>query len=401
MRAPDRVLVGTMALALAALACGEPTQVTVELSTDVAAPTIASVHVYAGREPVTTLPSVPQAIAEGAWGADGQIGSLVVVPEADRSAALEIVSVLGVSKPTADCKLENPTGCIVARRRLRFVERRALHLPIRLHAGCTGVLCTQNATCAALGRCISSTVDVGRCRESGDCDLENMTNSSSCRGLSFNGESQFADIMDAAEFDDFGPMTIEAWAYAEETGHEVQIISHHRHAESGWVLLVFGGSQVQYRMYDGQNQPNGFHKISWGAWHHIAGSFDGQTMRLYIDGKEESSRDFPAGRAFDYEGPVRIGGASYNAKPFAFRGVIDEVRVSMVARYTADFVPATRFEPDADTVALWHLDENSGQVIEDATGRHPGHLGSTDGLDENDPVRVGVPCRLVPGAPLN
>jgi hypothetical protein len=41
---------------------------------------------------------------------------------------------------------------------------------------------------------------------------------------------------------------------------------------------------------------------------------------------------------------------------------------------------------DANTVALWHFNEGSGQIVDDVTGNgHDGILGSTDKKDNNDP----------------
>ena len=53
--------------------------------------------------------------------------------------------------------------------------------------------------------------------------------------------------------------------------------------------------------------------------------------------------------------------------PF-FSGALDEVRLSRVLRYTADFTrPAAPFAPDADPLALWHFDEGAGQTARDAS----------------------------------
>ena len=42
-----------------------------------------------------------------------------------------------------------------------------------------------------------------------------------------------------------------------------------------------------------------------------------------------------------------------------FQGEIDEVRISKTARYTEDFIPSNKeFEPDIDTVGLWHFNNN-------------------------------------------
>jgi hypothetical protein len=53
-----------------------------------------------------------------------------------------------------------------------------------------------------------------------------------------------------------------------------------------------------------------------------------------------------------------------------FAGVIDELRISKIARYTADFTPATRFESDADTLALYHFDEGAGDILTDSSGNN-------------------------------
>lgn len=72
-----------------------------------------------------------------------------------------------------------------------------------------------------------------------------------------------------------------------------------------------------------------------------------------------------------------------------FNGLIDEVRISNVARYTASFAPSTvNFAPDANTVALYHLDESSGQTLIDSSGNsRNGVLGSSSSTEAADPQR--------------
>ena len=67
-------------------------------------------------------------------------------------------------------------------------------------------------------------------------------------------------------------------------------------------------------------------------------------------------------------GDLQFGYAFGSATNAMFMGLIDEVRVSDVARYTAPTTPETRFTPDGDTNALWHFDEGTGSLTEDATG---------------------------------
>jgi len=49
-------------------------------------------------------------------------------------------------------------------------------------------------------------------------------------------------------------------------------------------------------------------------------------------------------------------------------GYIDELRISKGERYKKDFVPARRFESDADTIALYRCDEGTGDVLIDSSG---------------------------------
>lgn len=75
-------------------------------------------------------------------------------------------------------------------------------------------------------------------------------------------------------------------------------------------------------------------KISPGQWNHVAGTYDGQTMRLYING--ELVRDV------ENPGTVTIGGAPFflgreASKPAeepsnVFNGALDEIRISTVTR---------------------------------------------------------------------
>ena len=87
-------------------------------------------------------------------------------------------------------------------------------------------------------------------------------------------------------------------------------------------------------------------------------------MRFYVNGKLISRTDCPelakplTGAALE---PLLIGGG-------AFAGVMDEIRLSQVARYNIDFKPKTHFAPDAATVALYHCDEAQGNVLRDSSG---------------------------------
>jgi len=62
-----------------------------------------------------------------------------------------------------------------------------------------------------------------------------------------------------------------------------------------------------------------------GAWHHCGATFDGQFMRVYLDGREIASLNQPGKIAFQSGVPAYIG-SSAGAGEF-FQGALDEVRV--------------------------------------------------------------------------
>lgn len=226
----------------------------------------------------------------------------------------------------------------------------------------------------------------------------------SCRALAFDGIDDYVEVADHSQLDGLSTLTVEAWVELALHDSEVHILSHHDHdANTGYVLLIFGSDtsspdqELQFRyQFGGENHPTGFDAVPTGAWHHIAATYDGTALRTYIDGDRVENNTIGAGTAADFAGPLRIGAAAYTNN-FHFKGKIDEVRLSGVARYTASSfdLPPRRLDADADTIALWKFDEADGdQTARDSASQHDGVLGNSATIDPSDPVRVDVPCDL-------
>jgi len=85
-----------------------------------------------------------------------------------------------------------------------------------------------------------------------------------------------------------------------------------------------------------------------GVWHHIAGTWDGTTMRLYLDGIQLASGPFSGVIGYDAN-PVLIGGEDDGRGIpgcCLFQGKIDEVRISDTALKPLDFLLASRCQED-------------------------------------------------------
>jgi hypothetical protein len=136
---------GLALVVLPTLACLEPTQVTLSLSTDVPCSRIRDVTISEanGAGPFAETSTC----SEG-----GQLGTLVLVPSgAGGGGTVEVVATLDV-------------GTIVARRRVRYVSHTQLTMAIQLTSSCANILCSVDQTCAN-GRCVSidTTCQMGEC----------------------------------------------------------------------------------------------------------------------------------------------------------------------------------------------------------------------------------------------
>ena len=68
---------------------------------------------------------------------------------------------------------------------------------------------------------------------------------------------------------------------------------------------------------------------SLGAWHHVAGTWDGAVMRLYVDGNQVAASAFAGSMQYD-DSPVLIGADNDNADDApddGWDGAIDDVRI--------------------------------------------------------------------------
>ena len=124
-------------------------------------------------------------------------------------------------------------------------------------------------------------------------------------------------------------------------------------------------------------------------WHHVAGVFDGNEVRVYLDGRIAARRVASGERTRNHV-PLFVGAdPDRKGRPTDFlSGLVDEVRVSSGARYLGDsFAPVTRHTPDGDTLLLLHCDRPAGPfALNAAAAWHPDRLGTARLLPETLPT---------------
>ena len=148
--------------------------------------------------------------------------------------------------------------------------------------------------------------------------------------LQFDGLDDYVDCGNDASLDIRGPMTLSAWvrptaASAKEPG----IVGKYFHS---YALTLYRGGCWWYISSGGNNASAPLSKS--GQWHHVLGTFDGKTMRLYINGrqcaaKESKSKSVNSGKNF-LMGRIVPDPSAPNAASHArghFEGLLDEVKV--------------------------------------------------------------------------
>lgn len=155
---------GTLVIAaMTVLSCRSPTQVTFEVTTDIACGEHQGTELTVG--PLSEVDRRPVSSSRAACDpATGRIGTVVVVPSGDDDEEIAARFVLGIGKTPQKCVEDGFTGgCIVARRALRFIPHEPLVVAVPMRSQCRDVTCPSGQTCVR-GGCVGATItDPGSC----------------------------------------------------------------------------------------------------------------------------------------------------------------------------------------------------------------------------------------------
>ncbi len=228
----------------------------------------------------------------------------------------------------------------------------------------------------------------------------------SAYALDFDGNDDLVDCGNGASLRLTGTgLTVEALIRAESWKPNVwegSIVNKEQNGggtDNGYMLRAGNNGQLSFNLGSGTwheiTSPVG--AMTTGQFTHVAGTYDGATMRLYIDGNRVAQA---AGTFSIADANVNLWlGDSQSNPTRVFDGVIDEVRIWNRARSAAEIVTnmnrqlpeAYYATPDSGLVAYWQLNEGTGQVAGDlTTNGDDGRLGTSAGADAADPIWVTV-----------
>jgi len=218
--------------------------------------------------------------------------------------------------------------------------------------------------------------------------------------LSLDGQSQ-VNVANSGSLNPTNAITVSAWVY-DNSG--------------GWYtnprILEKGKSGNQYALFaNGNANQLGFSVAgvsngtlittppSSSAWHHLAGTYDGSLISLYVDG-QLAAQQSASGLLPTTSDGLAVGGRPSGSLLYQFNGVIDEVRVYGRALSAGEIVQLYNADTVGDGIANWWRLQyfGNGSVTGattcatcdyDKTGQN-NFFKFVAGLDPTDPTSVFV-----------
>jgi hypothetical protein len=188
--------------------------------------------------------------------------------------------------------------------------------------------------------------------------------STRCGGIGtfdFDGSSNYVSIPNAAHLQPTSSMTIAGWVNGDSwgAGSNVDVILRKGEGNPNNYQLAIADGRPTLYLDEGDDQGfRGNTVLSTGQWYHIAATWDGSTVRIYVNGQLDNTPASRTGTIGTDSRPVYIGGRSGTD---LFDGMIYDVQF-----YNYALTPS-QIEGLFGMVGHWMLEETSGTTAPDST----------------------------------
>jgi hypothetical protein len=211
-------------------------------------------------------------------------------------------------------------------------------------------------------------------------------------GIGFVGTpgNKCVSVPDSPELRFSEEFTLEAWIRPEGGSYEDPVVVRESSGKTAFGLGLGSREEYEAEGFIGEGKGSkaavGGEKIREYEWVHVAATWDGSTIRLYVDGEladTETATSPPA----TGEGSLKMGCDGPDGQ---FTGQIDEVRVYNRALNGAEVgsdMEAPIQTPKQGPVAAYSFDEGTGSTVTDTTG--DGHTATIEGAKWTSHGRYG------------
>jgi hypothetical protein len=188
---------------------------------------------------------------------------------------------------------------------------------------------------------------------SGNGNTANRTGTTTCGssidglGVGFAKAKDAVTVADSPAFNFTSHVAVAAWINPSTVSGTQAIVDQQFQGKTTFSLAIVKGMvQFSVTLQTGKTVTSSA-PISANTWSHVAGSYDGQFVFLYLDGQQVGQVDLP-GAVREANGPITIGN---NASSQHFNGMIDDVWLSVDPVQLSDITALSCIQKPATAVA--------------------------------------------------
>ncbi len=179
--------------------------------------------------------------------------------------------------------------------------------------------------------------------------------------LTLSGTGQYVTIAPPSGFPTTA-ITVSAWVYL--TGHINfdDLVANNFSAAGGWNLFADSGGNALFGVFNGVSQFNASGcapSFTLNAWHHLLGTYDGTTVKVYLDGVQCTTTSALASQTLYTAGSVRMGDADGTSASHR----IDDVKIYKRAVSAAEVTQTYNSRPFTRYLSVENVNRDSGGSI--------------------------------------
>ena len=187
------------------------------------------------------------------------------------------------------------------------------------------------------------------------------------RALLFDGVNDWVTVSDSSSLDLISGMTVEAWVYPTvvmNLGNTI-VVKEDGTANSAYYLYANEDSNrpISGARIGGYQVVSGPSALPVKKWSHLASTYDGQSLRLFVNGNEVARRP-QSGKIPVSGGKLRIGGNAIWGEYFT--GRIDEVRIYNRALSQAEIVADANTAVAMSTPPKYRIGDEAIEEVADS-----------------------------------
>ncbi|MGO9611278.1 MAG: LamG-like jellyroll fold domain-containing protein [Verrucomicrobiia bacterium] len=171
--------------------------------------------------------------------------------------------------------------------------------------------------------------------------------------LSFDGQTQVI-VSNSPSLNPFSGITISAWVDADDwgsAGYAPRLLEK-GDSDNQYALLSTSFGQLEFLLPGVSNGVLVANAPSLGSWHHVAGTFNGSSMVLYIDGQIAAQQPASGVLSITSDG-LAIGNNPSGSVSNGFSGAMDDVRIYGAALSPAEIAQLYNTDTVGDGIPNW------------------------------------------------